>query len=72
MLRLTFLGLSSGSNPDREYTRRQPMETCFLVAGLRDAVTPALSCDMVFDAESLGRAGRTGIQAWCGTETLLS
>ena len=47
------------------------METCFLGAGLRDAVTPALSCEMFFDAEPLGRAGTTGIQAWCGTGTLL-
>ena len=47
------------------------METCFLGAGLRDAVTRARSCEMFFDAESLGRAGTTGIQAWCGTGTLL-
>ena len=26
---------------------------------------------MFFDAESLGRAGTTGIQGWCGTGTLL-
>ena len=28
-------------------------------------------CEMFFDAESLGRAGTTGIQGWCGTGTLL-
>ena len=71
MLRLTFLGLSSGSNPDRDYTRRQPMETCFLGADLRNADTPSPPCEMFFDAESLGRAGTTGILGWSGTGTLL-
>ena len=71
MLRLAFLGLSSGSNPDREYTRRQPMETCVLGADLRNADTPASPCEMFFDAESFGRVGTTGIQGWCGTGTLL-
>ena len=71
MLRLAFLGLSSGSNPDRDYTRRQPMETCVLGADLRNADTPSPPCEMFFDAESLGRAGTTGIQGWCGTGTLL-
>ena len=71
MLRLSFLGLSSGSNPDRDYTRRQPMETCFLGADLRNADTPSPPCEMFFDAESLGRAGTTGILGWSGTGTLL-
>ena len=71
MLRLTFLGLSLGSNPDREYTRRQPMETCFLGVDLRSTDTLAPPCEMFFDAKSLGRAATTGIQGWCGAGTLL-
>ena len=73
MLRLIFLVLSSGSNLEREYTRRQPMETCFLGADLRIADTrpPSTSCEMFFDAQSLGRACTTAIQEWCGTGTLL-
>ena len=47
------------------------METSFLGAGLRDAVTLAPSCEMFFDAESLGRAGTTGILGWSGTGTLV-
>ena len=71
MLRLTFLVLSSGSNLEREYTRRQPMETCFLGADLRIADTRVPPCEMCFDAQSLGRACTMAIQGWCGTGTLL-
>ena len=39
MLRFTLLGLSLGLNPDREYTRRQSMETCFLGVDLRSTDT---------------------------------
>ena len=47
------------------------METCFLGADLRDAVTLGPPCEMFFDAESVGRAGTTGIQGWFGAGTLL-
>ena len=71
MLRLAFLGLSSGSNPDRECRLRQPMETCLLGADLRNANTPSSPCETFFEAESLGHAGTTGIRGWRGTGTLL-
>ena len=71
VLRLSFLGLSSVSNPDRDYTRWLPIETCFLGADLRNADTPSLPCGMFSDAESLGRAGTTGILGWSGTGTLV-
>ena len=71
MLRFTLLGLSLGLNPDREYTRRQSMETCFLGVDLRSTDTLAPPCEMFFDAKSLGRAATTGIQGWCGAGTLL-
>ena len=47
------------------------METCFLGADPRNADTPSPPCEMLFDAESLGRAGTTGILGWSGTGTLL-
>ena len=47
------------------------METCFLGADPRNADPLVPPCEMFFDAESLGRAGTTGIQGWRGAGTLV-